>query len=75
MIDYVDTRYAIACGGAGIVLVPFTTVEKSAIGKDVIYCTVKGDNLYRYVVIAKKKGKQLSGGAEAVWRFLVGKRF
>lgn len=75
MIDYVDTRYAIACGGAGIVLVPFTTVEKSAIGKDVIYCTVKGDNLYRYVVIAKKKGKQLSGGAEAVWRFFVGKRF
>lgn len=75
MIDYVGTRYAIACGGAGIVLVPFTTVEKSAIGKDVVYCTVKGDNLYRYVVIAKKKGKQLSGGAEAVWRFMVGKRF
>lgn len=75
MIDYVDTRYAIACGGAGIVLVPFTTVEKSATGKDVVYCTVKGDNLYRYVVIAKKKGKQLSGGAEAVWRFMVGKRF
>lgn len=75
MVDYVDTRYSIACGGAGIVLVPYTTIEKSVTGKDVIYCTIKGDALYRYVVIAKKKGKQLSGGAEAVWRFMVGKRF
>lgn len=74
-VDFVNTRYAIACGGGGIVLIPHTTVSQTEKGKDMIYCTVKGENLYRYVIIAKKKGRQLSPEAQTVWRFMVGQRF
>lgn len=73
-VDYVNTRYAIACGGGGIVLVPHTTVFQME-KRDMIYCTVKGENLYHYVIIAKKKGRHLSPEAQTVWRFMVGQRF
>ncbi len=74
-VDYVDTRYSIACGGGGIVLIPHTTAKKVDNTEKVVYCTVKGEQMYRYVVIAKKKGKKLSKSADAVWRFMVGIRF
>lgn len=70
-VDYVDTRYAIACGGGGIVLIPHTTVMKAEKNEDVVYCTVKGENLYRYVVVARKKGKHMTPEAQQFWRFMV----
>lgn len=74
-VDYVDTRYSIACGGRGIVMVPLTTIKKVAEQRNVVFCTIKGEQLYRYVIIARKKGRSLSRGAEAVWRFLVEQKF
>ena len=74
-VDYVDTRYSIACGGSGIVLVPTTTAKKDTGESNVVFCTVKGDSVYRYVIIAKKKGRTLSRGAEIVWRFMVEQKF
>lgn len=74
-VDYVDTRYSIACGGGGIVLVPTSTARRNAGNKKVVYCTLKGNGLYRYVIIAKKKGYTLPQGAEAFWRFMIEQRF
>ena len=71
-IDYVDTRYQVACSGCGIALLPHMTIRSSQRDGNVIYGMVKGENLYRYVVVARKKGRQLSPAAEAVWRFMVG---
>lgn len=74
-VDYVDTRYSIAVGGGGIVLIPKMTIKKEAYHDKVVFCTVKGEALYRYVVIAKKKGVKLSKGAECFWRFMVERKF
>lgn len=71
-VDYVDTRYLVACSGCGIALLPHVTIRESKRGQNEIYGMVKGDNLYRYVVVARKKGRQLSPAAETVWRFMVG---
>ncbi len=71
-IDYVDTRYQVACGGCGIALLPHMTIRDSQRDDNVIYGMVKGEDLYRYVVVARKKGRQLSPAAETVWRFMVG---
>lgn len=71
-IDYVDTRYLVACSGCGIALMPHTTIRESSGRKNEIYGMVKGDSLYRYVVIARKKGRQLSPAAETVWRYMIG---
>ncbi len=73
-VDFVNTRYAVACGGGGAVLVPFQTVENGSAG-NVALCTVAGEQLYRYVIIARKKGRTLSRGAESLWRYFVGQRF
>lgn len=74
-VDFVNTRYSIACGGGGAVLVPHTTVQEEANAGRMVYCTIEGSHLYRYVIIAKKKGKTLPHGAEKVWRFMVGQKF
>ena len=66
------TRYLVACSGCGIALLPHMTIRESKRGQNEIYGMVKGDNLYRYVVVARKKGRQLSPAAETVWRFMVG---
>ena len=74
-VDYVDTRYSIACGGGGIVLVPTSTAQRSMGKREWVFCTVKGSGLYRYIIIAKQKGRVLSPGAENFWRFMVERRF
>ncbi|MCD8122618.1 MAG: LysR family transcriptional regulator [Clostridiales bacterium] len=74
-VDFVDTRYSIACSGVGIVLVPTATIRENKDRDKMAYCTVKGESLYRYIVIAKKKGKILSQEAEKVWRFMIEQRF
>ena len=74
-VDHVDTRYAIACGGGGIVMVPLQTVKSLYTNNQVVYATIKGESFYRYVVIAKKRGRKLSTGAELFWKFMVGQRF
>lgn len=74
-VDFVNTRYSIACGGGGAVLVPHATVKEEDSAGKVVYCTIDGENLYRYVIIAKKRGKALTRGAETFWRFMVGQRF
>lgn len=75
-VDFVDTRYSIACSGSGIALIPKTTTLKLVErDRDVVYCTVKGGRICRYVVIARKKGKTLKQGAEDFWRFMVTQRF
>ena len=33
--------------------------------------TIKGDTLYRYVIVARKKGRNLSPSAEIVWRYMI----
>lgn len=74
-VDHVDTRYAIACGGGGIVMVPLQTVKSLYTNNQVVYATIKGESFYRYVVIAKKRGRKLSTGAKLFWKFMVGQRF
>lgn len=74
-VDFVDTRYSIACGGGGAILIPHSTVKNEVYAEKIAYCTIKGEHLYRYVIIAKKRDKVLSRGAEKVWRFFVGQKF
>ncbi len=70
-IDYVDTRYLVACSGWGIALLPHMTIRKSTAGEHPIYGTIKGEPLYRYVIVARKKGRSLSPSAEIVWRYMI----
>ena len=70
-IDYVDTRYLVACSGWGIVLLPHITIRNSAAGEHPVYGTIKGEALYRYVIVARKKGRSLSPSAEIVWRYMI----
>lgn len=70
-IDYVDTRYLVACSGCGIALLPHTTIRDSITGSNPVYGTVKGASLYRYVIVARKKGRTLSSAAEIVWRYMI----
>ncbi|HJC65321.1 MAG: LysR family transcriptional regulator [Lachnospiraceae bacterium] len=74
-VDYVDTRYNIACGGGGVALLPFVTIDKRADHRNVVYATLKGEQLYRYVIIARKKGRAISQGARLFWKFMIGQRF
>lgn len=70
-IDYVDTRYLVACSGCGIALLPHTTIRNSSTGQSPVYGTIKGEPLYRYVIVARKKGRSLSPSAEIVWRYMI----
>lgn len=70
-IDYVDTRYLVACSGCGIALLPHMTIRNSSTGQNPVYGTIKGDTLYRYVIVARKKGRNLSPSAEIVWRYMI----
>lgn len=70
-IDYVDTRYLVACSGCGIALLPHITIRNSSTGQNPVYGTIKGDTLYRYVIVARKKGRNLSPSAEIVWRYMI----
>lgn len=70
-----DTRYAIACGGGGIVLVPRITVMKAEHTDQVVYGMLKEEGIYRYVIVARKKGRILPKEAQEFWRFMVGQRF
>ena len=70
-IDYVDTRYLVACSGWGIALLPHMTIRNSATGEHPVYGTIKGEALYRYVIVARKKGRSLSPSAEIVWRYMI----
>lgn len=75
-VEYVDTRYQVACSGSGVALLPHMTMRgKSAEHPNVVYGTPKGERLYRYVIVARKKGRRLSQNAETVWRYLVGLRY
>ena len=70
-IDYVDTRYLVACSGWGIALLPHMTIRNSSTGQNPVYGTIKGEPLYRYVIVARKKGRSLSPSAEIVWRYMI----
>lgn len=75
-VEYVDTRYSVVQSGCGIALFPHTTVIQHSHGNSQppLYGIPKGDALYRYIIIAPKKGRTLSPDAEAVWRFMVNQR-
>ncbi len=75
-MEYVDTRYSVVQSGCGIALFPHTTVIQHSHGNSQppLYGIPKGDALYRYIIIARKKGRTLSPDAEAVWRFMVNQR-
>lgn len=70
-IDYVDTRYLVACSGCGIALLPHMTIRNSSTVQTPVYGTIKGEPLYRYVIVARKKGRSLSPSAEIVWRYMI----
>lgn len=70
-----DTRYEIAASGSGIGLFPIRTTMRDY-GRDYcVYGTVKGGGIYRYVIIARKKDRTLSEGAELFWKFMISQRF
>ena len=75
-VEYVDTRYSVVQSGCGIALFPHTTVIQHSHdnSQPPLYGIPKGDALYRYIIIARKKGRTLSPDAEAVWRFMVNQR-
>ena len=62
---------ASACSGCGSALLPHTTIRNSSTGQNPVYGTIKGDTLYRYVIVARKKGRNLSPSAEIVWRYMI----
>ncbi len=72
-VDYVDTRYQVVCSGCGIAMFPHITIrsQSKVPEKKMIYGIPAGDYLYRYVIVARKKGRSLSAEAETVWHFLV----
>lgn len=73
-VDYVDTRYAVACGGGGAMLAPVTTAAKENPKDNMVFCTMEEGDIYRYIIIARKKGIKMTRGMEAFWRFMVGQR-
>ena len=69
-VDSIDFRYAITCSGKGFMLVPVI----STFAVDVIppvYCTVRGDAMYRHIVIARRRNIRLSQAAEAYWDTMI----
>ena len=76
-VDYVDTRYQVACSGCGIVLLPHMTIrtQNKIPAQKMIYGLPDGNQMYRYIIAARKKGRKLSQEAEMVWRFLINQRF
>lgn len=70
-IDYINTRYSVACGGAGIAIMPFSMVQKKHTANKPVFCTVKGARMVRQIVIAKIKGKALSAAGEIFWDFII----
>lgn len=74
-VDYVDTRYAVACGGGGVMLAPVSTANRACFRETTAYCTMEDGDIYRYVVIARKKGCKMTRGMEAFWRFMIERRF
>lgn len=41
----------------------------------VVYGMLKEEGIYRYVIVARKKGRILPKEAQEFWRFMVGQRF
>ena len=74
-VDFINTRYSIACGGAGIIMIPLTTANRIEAINSPVFCTVKGRRLVRQVIIAKKKGKSLSVAGEIFWNFIIQQSF
>lgn len=70
-IDYVETRYTVACNGGGVALFPKVTIRNKEASPNVVCCTIRGERLYRYVVIARKRGQVLTPGADSFWRYMV----
>lgn len=70
-IDFINTRYSIACSSRGIVMVPYITARRIAQRNLPVFCTVKGGRLSRQIIIAKKKGRPLSAAGETFWNFII----
>lgn len=74
-VDYIDTRLMTAMQSGGIVLLPLiTATHRMDLQKIAVYGKIGSDDFYRYVIIAKKKGRKLSQGADVFWRFMVEQR-
>lgn len=66
-VDYIETRYAFACSGAGVVLVPIISANPNADMAQPVFCVLKGDRLYRHIIIARKKRARMNRPAENFW--------
>lgn len=74
-VEYVDTRYCMAVSGKGVALMPRDTVkEKDLKAGRAAFCHLKGLEVSRGIVIAKKKEGKLSPAAQAYWNFLLSER-
>lgn len=74
-VEYVDTRYYMAISGKGIALMPRDTVKEKDLKQGrAAFCHLKGLDISRDIIIAKKKGEKLSPGAQAYWNFLLSER-
>ncbi len=71
-VDYVETRYQVACSGCGIAMFPHATSKTQPKNDDrrMIYGIPEGDGLQRHVVAARKRGRRLEPEAELVWQFM-----
>ena len=66
-VDYIETRYAFACSGAGVVLVPIMSANPKADTARPVFCALKEERLYRHIVIARKKRTRMTRPAESFW--------
>ena len=70
-VDYIETRYAIACSGGGVVLIPLVSANQTADYIQPVFCVLKGDRLYRHIVIAKKRNARMSRVVERFWNTFI----
>lgn len=70
-VDYINMRYAMACGGAGITIVPEETVRRNEGVPRPVFCTVRGNELYRNIILARKKGRRMTAAEDCFWNYVI----
>ena len=73
-VDSFGIRYAVAVGGGGAMLSPIP-YDQMHVPNGVAVCCIREFQMYRYVIIARKKNRVLSDMTSELWKYLVECRF
>lgn len=69
-MDSSNSGFYSAVGGQEIILIPTTTDRHLPDGIHPAHCTIRGHQLSRQVILARKAGKVLSLSAQKIWDFI-----